>query len=70
MMEQSAIGVLLGNFMSDVDYSRRKAELVTVSTSHRADLGGLQCLSNTRINPTSVSYFLLIPDLQIIWPLL
>ena len=33
-------------------------------------LWGLQGLSNTRTDPTSVSYFLLCPDLQIILPLL
>ena len=68
MVEQSAIGVLLSNCVTGVDYSRRSAEVFTVTTSHHADLCVLHGLCNTRINPTSVSYFLLSPDLQIILP--
>ena len=43
-----------------VDYSRRSAD-ITITTSHRADLCGLQGLS--RMNPNSEIYFLLSPDL-------
>jgi hypothetical protein len=57
------MGVLLSNCVIGVDCSRRSAELVTVTTSHNADLGELQGLPNTTINPTSVSYCLLSPDL-------
>jgi len=67
-VEQSAIGVLLSNCVIGVDCSRRSADLVTVTTSHREDLWVLQGLCNTRINLISVSYFLLNPDLQIILP--
>jgi hypothetical protein len=41
MVEQCVIGVLLSNFVIGVNYSRRSAD-ITVTTSHRADLGGLQ----------------------------
>jgi len=37
-VEQFAIGVLLINCVIGVDCSRRPADLVTVTTSHRADL--------------------------------
>jgi len=67
MVEQSEFGVFVNSCMIGVDCSRRSTD-VTVTTSHRADLWGLQGLSNTKINQTSVSYFLLSPDLQIILP--
>jgi len=70
MAEQSAIGVMLSSCVIGVDCSRRSADVGTATTSQRADPSGLHGLSNTRINPTSVSYFLLSPDLQIILPLL
>jgi len=54
----------LSNCVIGVDCSWRSAVLITVTTSNRADLWGLQGLSNITINPTSVSYFLLSPDLQ------
>jgi len=68
MLEQSAIGIFLSNCVIGVECSTRSADVITVTTSHRADLWVLQGLSNTRINQNSVSYFLLSPDLQIILP--
>jgi len=49
------IVVLLSNCVIGVDCSRRSADVFTVPTSFHADLSVLQGLSNTRINPTSVS---------------
>jgi len=48
MVGQSAIGVLLSNCVIGVDCSRRGDDDVTDTTSHRADLWGLQGISNTR----------------------
>jgi len=61
-VEQSAIGVLLSNCVTGMDCRRRWDEK-SVNTSHRADLRGLEILSNTMINRISVSYFLLSSDL-------
>jgi len=70
MVEQSAILEFLSNCVIGLDCSRWSADVLTATRSHRADLWVLQGLCNTRINPTSVSYFLLSPDLRIILSLL
>jgi len=68
MVEQSAIGLLLNNCVIGVFCSKQWGDLVTVTVtmSQLADLCVSQDLSNARINPTSVSYFLLSPNMQIV----